>query len=330
MPKTQSEKQFKIRLGTRASKLALVQADDMKRLILASSSLSENQIEIVKITTSGDKIKDVSLADIGGKGLFIKELEESLVEGKIDIAVHSAKDVPPVVHKDTEIAVFSQRIDPREYFISKKFDSISQLPQNAVVGTSSARRKAILLKIRPDLKVINFRGNVDTRLKKIEDEKAEATILAVCGLTRIGREINEKQTIPLDLMLPSVGQGCLLLQIRKNDDKISEILSKINNKESDVCVSAERSFLRILRASCRSPIAVYCQIQGAKIHFQSIIFDFDGKESFDLEYFEDVSHLIADFDGNYSKIKNMALELARKAAEATRNNARGLLERICR
>ena len=166
--------------------------------LFLAEHLGNIQIEIVPITTSGDKIQDRNLADIGGKGLFIKELEEALIQNKIDIAIHSAKDVPPFLHEATELSAFTERLDARDCFISNKYNSIKELPKGAIVGTSSSRRKAVLLFLRPDLKIINFRGNVDTRLNKINGAEVDASILAVCGLERIGKEHVIKEIIEKD------------------------------------------------------------------------------------------------------------------------------------
>ncbi len=331
MPIDKIKKNQKIRIGTRSSRLALAQAQEVKNLILsANPEILEREIEIIKINTSGDKIKDVSLADIGGKGLFIKELEEFLVEGEIDVAIHSAKDVPPVIHFESEIAAFAKRRNVCDYFVSNEYESIKKLPKNAVVGTSSARRKAILLKLRPDLEIVNFRGNVDTRLKKIAKNQIDATILAVCGLERIGYKIDEKRIIPKEMMVPAVGQGCVLAQVRKNDKRIYDIFRKINHFESEICVVAERLFLRILRASCRSPISVYCSFEDNKIKFQSMIYDFDGKEYFEVNFEENVAVLLKDVDKNHEKLTEIANKLAIQATDAIKDNAIELLERICR
>ncbi len=306
----------KIKIGTRASKLAITQVNEIKKLLLQNSDLAENQIEIIHITTSGDKIQDRNLAEIGGKGLFIKELEEALLAKKIDIAVHSAKDVPPLVADTTHIAAFTKRKDARDYFISKKFDSIDALPNAAVVGTSSARRKAILLRLRPDLKIINFRGNVDTRLSKLEDGKVDATILALCGLSRLEKNIDEKNILSLETMLPAAGQGSLALQIRRDDEEITKLIAKINDYETQICVEIERKFLQELGASCKTPVAAYCAIEdGGKLHFRTTIFDFDGREIFATD----------DWLGDVKK----GQELAVGAAAQVKEKAQKLLDKIC-
>ncbi len=310
----------KFRIGTRASKLALTQVAEVKTLLLQNTTLQESQIEIIPITTSGDKIQDRNLSDIGGKGLFIKELEEALLAGKIDIAIHSAKDVPPIVHAATQIAAFTQRKDARDYFISNKFSSIEQLPMHATVGTSSARRKAILLRLRPDLKIINFRGNVDTRLGKLAEGQVDATILALCGLNRLEKKIIAENIIPLETMLPAAGQGCLAIQVRQimpskkadspttaslaSDEEILKITRQINDAATESCANTERSFLRELGASCKTPVAAYCNktAQGL-LNLRTIIFDFDGSEIFASNFLGDDGKALAMLAANEVKAK---------------------------
>lgn len=309
----------KIRIGTRTSKLALAQVAEVSALL--SPHLQNYQIEIVPITTSGDKIQDRNLAEIGGKGLFIKELEEALIQNKIDIAVHSAKDVPPFLHDATDLAAFTQRFDARDCFISKKFDSIYDLPQGAVVGTSSARRKAILLSLRPDLKIVNFRGNVTTRLTKIENDEVEATILAACGLERLSAKAScpkgysDKNLIEKNVMLPAGGQGALAIQVRKDDAAIVHILAKINHVETQICVKAERAFLSELGASCSTPVAVHAEIKNAEVNLKTLILSYDGSEIFATES-----------KGNVTI--ESAIELGANAAQKTKNEAAELLKKI--
>jgi hydroxymethylbilane synthase len=271
----------KIKVGTRASKLALKQVDEVK--VLLSKYIDLNQIEIVEITTSGDKILDQTLAKIGGKGLFIKELEEALIQEKIDIAIHSAKDIPPKIHHQTEISAFTPRLDARDCFVSKKFSSIKTLPLNATVGTSSARRRAILLKMRPDLKIVNFRGNVNTRLNKIENEEVDATILAICGLNRLETKNNVKEIIDINQILPAGAQGSLAVQSRKDDHKIFSLISKIDDKKTRICIETERAFLLELGASCSTPVAVYANLENNLLKLQTMILDDDGSEFFTTE-----------------------------------------------
>lgn len=308
----------KIKIGTRTSKLALAQTAEVKALLLKNCGIKEEQIEIVAITTSGDKIQDRNLAEIGGKGLFIKELEESLLAKKIDIAIHSAKDVPPLVHESTKIAAFTKRKDARDYFISQKFSSLSNLPNGALVGTSSARRKAILLKLRPDLKIVNFRGNVDTRLAKVDEGKVDATILALCGLERLQKNITAEKIIGLNVMLPSAGQGCLAIQLRQDDPDLLALAAKLNDEQTQICVEVERKFLRELGASCKTPVSAYCEMENGELNFRTIIFDFDGTKSFATN--------------NSLKIEGKekdGSQLAALAAKQTKEQAPELLAKIC-
>ncbi len=317
----------KIRIGTRASKLALAQVAEVKNLL--KSHLENYQLEIVPITTSGDKIQDRNLAEIGGKGLFIKELEEALITNRIDIAIHSAKDVPPFLHEDTVLTAFTTRLDSRDCFISKKFNSIQDLPKSAVVGTSSARRKAILLRLRPDLRIVNFRGNVNTRLNKIENDEVDATILAACGFERLGKEhftkegklecpkgYDNKKFIEKDVMLPAGGQGTLAIQIRRTDQNLTELLQNINHLETEICSRTERAFLSELCASCATPVAVQATIESNQLHLKTVILDYDGSEIFETE--------------SSSKVDLEAgIKLGIEAANKTKKEAGELLKRIC-
>lgn len=310
----------KIRIGTRTSKLALAQVAEVSALL--SPHLEKYEIEVVPINTSGDKILDRNLAEIGGKGLFVKELEEALLQNKIDLAVHSAKDVPPFLHEETYLVAFTQRFDARDCFISKNFRAISDLPLGAVVGTSSARRKAILLSLRPDLKIVNFRGNVTTRLNKIENDEVDATILAACGLERLSikqavcpKGHSDKNFIEKSVMLPAGGQGALAIQMRKGDSKIAEILRNIDHHETRLCVKAERAFLRELGASCSTPVAAHAYVEVGKLILETIILAQDGSEVFATK-----------LEG--SATIESALEIGKKAAEKTKNEAADLFKKI--
>lgn len=293
----------------------MVQSLEVKNLILKNTNITENQIEVVTFTTSGDKIQDRNLAEIGGKGLFIKELEEALLQNKIDIAVHSAKDVPPIVSEETIIAAFTTRLDVRDCFISKKFNSFKELPQGAVVGTSSARRKSMLLRLRPDLKIVNFRGNVDTRLNKIGKDEVDASILAICGLQRLEKKV-AKEIIATEMMLPAGGQGSLAIQARKNDDGTLKIVSQINDQKTQICLESERSFLRELGASCATPVAVYAYHENDLLNLKTMILDYDGSEIFE-------TFATAEF-----KLED-GIRLAKTAALKTKTDAKKLLHKIC-
>lgn len=306
----------KIRIGSRASKLAMTQSLEVQSL-LDDLSIKTNQnieSEIVPITTSGDKILDRNLAEIGGKGLFIKEIEEALIEGKADIAVHSSKDMPPLCHDGLEIAAYLKREDPRDAFISKNYKSIYDLPIGAVVGTSSPRRKSFLLRMRPDLKIVNFRGNVDTRLNKIDASEVFGSVLAVAGLNRMKKSENIKQIFSFDEMLPSGGQGAIAIQVRKNDYQIIDLLSKINDHETQICVECERLFLQNLQASCNTPVGVYCYIENNQLILKTAIIDYDGSQI----YQTNLTGKLSDF-----RI------IAKEAVNQTKAEAFELLKKIC-
>lgn len=273
-----------INIGTRESKLALAQANQIRNLILDSApeyKKNPSLISIITFKTIGDQILDKNLSDIGGKGLFTKEIEEALIERKIDLAVHSMKDMPALSPEGLDIFAITKREDPRDAFISKKYKSISDLPIGAIVGTSSSRRKSLLLKLRPDLKIVNFRGNVTTRLEKIDRGQVDATILAVAGLKRINKEEYISGIISPDEILPAVAQGAIGVQARDNDEFIINLVRKINDEMSDICVKAERAFLKIMDGSCKTPMAAYCQNQNGKLYLKALICSPDGKEIYE-------------------------------------------------
>lgn len=266
-----------IRIGTRGSMLALAQAHEVKnRLLSAHPSLAESQIEIVPIKTTGDKILSQNLEDIGGKGLFTKEVEEALLDNTTDIGVHSMKDVPVFSPERLVIDCILPRQDPRDAFISKKYASLADLPKGAVMGTSSSRRKAQLLHTRPDLQVVTFRGNVNTRLQKLEDGVAEATLLAIAGLHRIQLAHLATEIISSDVLLPAVAQGAIGIQHRKDDARIAALLAPLNHAPTSLCVTAERAFLTTLEGSCRTPIAALAELSGDTIALRALIAARDG------------------------------------------------------
>lgn len=271
-------------IGTRKSELALAQSYEIQNLIfnlLKNQNYPDFSLPIKGFKTTGDKIIDKSLSEIGGKGLFTKEIEEALLSKKISLATHSMKDMPANCPAGLGILAVTEREDPRDAFISLKYKSITELPHNAVVGTSSTRRKAILLRIRPDLKIVNFRGNVNTRLEKLENNEVDATILAVSGLKRIKLENYITSIIPTEIMLPAVGQGTIAVQCCLDDEFLCNILKKINHQKTSICIEAERAFLREIDGSCKTPIAGYCQIQGNSLHLKTLVATPDGKEIYE-------------------------------------------------
>lgn len=295
-----------IKIGTRGSLLAMAHVHQVRDRIKSAYGLNDDDFKIVEIKTTGDRIQDKPLKDFGGKGLFTKEIEEQLADGDIDIAVHSMKDVPTVLPVGLTICCILPREDVRDAFISTKYENFDDLPQGAVVGTSSLRRAAILLEKRPDLKIVNFRGNVDTRLKKLANGEVDATILAVAGLNRLG--INEvmTHTISATDMLPAVAQGAIGLEVRDDDAVMLKLLSAINCGESQAEVNMERAFLRALDGSCRTPIAALAQVFGQQVEFKGKILTPDGKTVYEASITAPLNQ--ADLFG-----RNLGLELLEKA-----------------
>ena len=264
----------KIRIGTRASRLALWQAE------FAATELRKFfptlEIELVKIKTTGDKILDAPLAKIGGKGLFTKELEIKLAGGEIDLAVHSLKDVPTELPGGFQIAAITKRTQPFDAFVSNKFSSLESLPINSVVGTSSLRRAAQILSLRPDLRIKNLRGNVETRLKKLDAGDFDAIILAAAGLERLSYSSRIKEL--LTEIIPAAGQGALAVETRAEDDEIISYVRKLNDVETCAAIEIEREFLKEVGGSCQIPVGVFAQIDGDKINVRALIASPDGKQ----------------------------------------------------
>lgn len=268
---------MKIRIGTRKSKLALIQTDIVVSELRRFDP--DIEIDIVPIATTGDKILDKNLYDIGGKALFLKEIEQHLIDGKIDIAVHSLKDVPGILPEGLEIAAVLERDDPRDVFISTKCQSIDQLSEGAIIGSSSVRRKVFINKIRPDLKVVQHRGTVPTRLDKVMRGDVDAAILAAAGLKRLGL-LDSVFCYPItaESMLPAAGQGTIAIEIREDNDLMRKLLANINHSETWLLSQAERGFLAKLDASCRTPISAYAIMEYGRIKARYMHSSEDGKE----------------------------------------------------
>jgi hydroxymethylbilane synthase len=265
-----------IRIGTRGSPLALAQAKMVRDALVAHHA---GEIEIVTIRTSGDRIQDRPLVEAGGKGLFTKEIEEALLAGAIDLAVHSAKDMPTVLPDGLMLASCLPREDVRDAFISRKAASLRDLPQGAVIGTASLRRQAMVKRLRPDVSVVPLRGNVETRLKKLEAGEVDATLLALAGLKRLG--LADKATALLDVQefLPAVGQGAITIEVRADDAGTRELLARIDHADTSVALAAERAFLAVLDGSCRTPIAGHALLDGDALSFRGMILRPDGSEA---------------------------------------------------
>jgi hydroxymethylbilane synthase len=268
-----------IRIGTRGSPLALAQAAEVRTRLEAAHGPGRHAFEVRVIKTTGDRIQDRPLAEAGGKGLFTKELEEALLAGEIDLAVHSMKDMPTLLPAGLTIACLLPREDVRDAFISRKVASLMDLPTGAVMATSSLRRQAQVLHVRPDLKVVPMRGNVETRLRKLEESVADATLLACAGLRRLGLADRITSAIPMDQMLPAVAQGAIGVEIRSGDETMAELLSPINDESTALAVTAERAFLARLEGSCRTPIAGLAELSGDRLVFRGMILTPDGREA---------------------------------------------------
>jgi hydroxymethylbilane synthase len=263
-----------LRIGSRGSQLALWQANHISDLLRAQGHTVE--LEIIK--TTGDKITDVALAKVGTKGMFTKEIEEALVENRVDLAVHSLKDLPTELAGEFEIAAITERENPRDVFCSVKFAAIDDLPRGANVGTSSLRRQAQLLAIRPDLKIHPLRGNVDTRLRKLEAGDYDAIILAAAGLSRLGKTQFVRQVIPVDVMTPAAGQGALGIEIRRGDQATRSHIAFLNDAAARASTTCERALLNKLGGGCQVPIGAFAEIEDGRIHLNALVAHPDGRK----------------------------------------------------
>jgi hydroxymethylbilane synthase len=264
-----------LRLGTRGSKLALVQAN-MVAAMLAKQGAA---VEIVVVRTSGDRIQDKSLADAGGKGLFTKELEQSLLAGETDLAVHSMKDVPVAIPDGLALPAILPREDPRDAFLSNIAATLEELPKAARIGTSSVRRQAQVARARPDLEVLLLRGNVDTRLAKLDAGQFDAILLAYAGLKRLGLEARVTSLLPLQDWLPALAQGAIGIETRADDTRTIAAVSQLNDRESEVALACERAFQAALDGSCRTPIAGVAIHAGTRLMFRGEVLAPDGSDS---------------------------------------------------
>ncbi|GFE51121.1 porphobilinogen deaminase [Roseobacter cerasinus] len=268
-----------LKIGTRGSPLALAQAHETRTRLMSAFELPEEAFQVVVIKVTGDAIQDRPLKDIGGKGLFTREIEEDLLSGKIDIAVHSTKDMPTVQPDGLVLDTYLPREDVRDAFISPHLTSITDLASGAVVGTSSLRRRAQLLHRRPDLKVVEFRGNVQTRLKKLADGVAECTFLAAAGLSRLGMGEVPATPISPDDMLPAVAQGAIGIERRLSDDNTAQLLQAIHDAPTGQRLAAERSFLFTLDGSCETPIAGLAELSGDQLYLRGEVLRPDGSKA---------------------------------------------------
>ena len=274
-------KSKKIIIGSRGSKLALIYAERSKARILEFASyFGFEDVIIKKITTTGDTIQDKRLSEAGGKGLFSKKIEEELIDGKIDLAVHALKDMPSNETKGLITNCFLERNDPREILISKDNKTIKELAPNSIVGTSSFRREFQLKKIREDLNYKLIRGNVDTRIKKLKDNLYDAIILSYAGIQSLNLKENISQTFSTSEIIPSAGQGVVALQCRKNDQELIKLLNKINHQPTHSCVLAERNVLKVLEGDCETAVGVIANIDRDTINIEAELFSLDGEKRF--------------------------------------------------
>ena len=295
-----------LRLGTRGSALALAQARKVAAAIETAQRWPDGYVQIVEITTTGDKVQDRPLAEIGGKALWTKELDRALLDGEVDFCVHSMKDVESVRPKEIHVAAVRPRGDVRDRIIGA--ESIDALKQGAVVGTSSMRRQAQLLRMRPDLKIVPIRGNVETRLRKVEEGEVDATLLAAAGLKRL--DITTGTSIPTEIILPAPGQAVIGIEARTNDTRTQSVLSSISNAITYDCVIAERAFTRALGATCSSPVAAFCVLEDGDLRMRAQIFSADGKDMVEQR---------AVFDcGDHKTPASLARDMLAKAPESIR------------
>ena len=262
----------RLRIGSRGSQLALWQANHVAALLREQG----HTVEIEVIKTTGDKILDVSLAKVGTKGMFTKEIEEALADNRVDLAVHSLKDVPTELAPQFVLAAIMKREDPRDAFISVKYSSIDELPHGARVGTSSLRRQAQLKAMRPDLEIFPLRGNVDTRLKKLESGKYDAIILAAAGVHRLGLHTHVKARISAEVMCSAVGQGALAIETRRDDEQIRSLLEFLNHAETRIAIECERALLGAMGGGCQVPIGAYAEKREGRVHLRAMVGSPDG------------------------------------------------------
>lgn len=270
------------RIGTRGSPLALAQASETRSRLMAAHDLPEEAFEIVVLSTRGDRITDRPLSEIGGKGLFTQELEEQLSDGRLDLAVHSSKDMPTMLPEGLGLVAYLEREDVRDAFIGRAAPRLEDLPKNAVVGSSSLRRQALIRRLRPDISVIGFRGQVETRLRKLDEGQADATLLAHAGLRRLGNTAVITELLDPESFPPAPGQGAICIEARTGDEKITELLAPINHPSTQASLMCERGFLAALDGSCRTPIAGLATISGDRLSFYGMILTPDGSVWHDI------------------------------------------------
>ena len=286
-----------IRIGTRGSQLALFQANWVKERLLQRNP--DLKITLTVIKTTGDKIQDAPLAKMGGKGLFVKEIEEALLEERVDLAVHSIKDVPTEFPEGLHLAAITKREDPRDVFISRNGTRLQNLRQGATIGTSSLRRQAHLLHFRPDFEIVPLRGNLDTRLRKLDAMNLDGIVLALAGVRRLGFEKRITEILPVEISLPAIGQGALGIETRVKDSMTGAYIHALNDPDSAVCIFGERAFLKKLEGGCQVPIAAYGRKTGLTLQLEGMVATVDGKTL--------IRHQVA---GSVEEAESLGIELA--------------------
>jgi porphobilinogen deaminase len=315
----------KFTIGSRGSDLALWQTETIKKELEKRFPQAEFEIRIIK--TTGDAVLDKALSKIGDKGLFTRQIETALLAGEIDFAVHSLKDLPTVQPENLVIGAVSARETPNDAFISKNFASLDALPQNAKVATGSLRRRSQLLNFRPDLEIVEIRGNVPTRIQKFLESDLDAMILACAGLQRLGLESHIRQTLPFEIMLPAVGQGVMAVEMREDDAEVAALLGEINDAAVEACITAERAFLRSLEGGCQVPIAAFAEIDGGEIFLRGFVGDLNGARNIreSLRGKADEAHRIGE---NLAEIclQKGAAEILNEARRAAENSSQEVLQ----
>lgn len=271
------------RIGTRGSPLALAQAHETRDRLVAAHGLAADMFEIVVLSTKGDRITDRSLAEIGGKGLFTEELEQQLLAGELDFAVHSSKDMPTKLPEGLALTAYLPREDVRDAFVGRTAAKLVELPEGATVGSSSLRRQALIRRLRPDLAVVTYRGLVDTRLRKLAEGQVDATLLAFAGLKRLSKEGVVTELLDPVAFPPAPAQGAICVESRVGDTRVNDLLAAVNHGATYDAVTCERSFLAVLDGSCRTPIAGYTVVNGEHLHFRGMVMTPDGGQWHDIE-----------------------------------------------
>ncbi len=290
---------MKIVVGTRGSKLAVTQTNWVIDKLKEKHPSIEFEVKIIK--TKGDLIQNVSLDKIGDKGLFVKEIEQQLIDGEIDMAVHSMKDMPSSLPEGLKFASVPKREDPRDVLILKDgYNSLEDLPQGATIGTGSKRRKYQLLNHRPDLNIVSIRGNVDTRIRKIKDENLDGIVLAASGILRVGLEEKISCYLSTDIVVPAPAQGALAIEIRKDNDEVEKIINSLKDEMTEIQVAAERGFLDGVNGSCHIPMGAYCQIEDDKLNLTGLFGDEEGN-----------ALIIKSIQGNIESPRELGYELAK-------------------